>query len=127
MQSIISVSNLKKSFKDHAVLKGVSFEVKKGGMVISVAIPAVLMLIFINVFGGSMDVGGYNFANFIVPGILVNVLVQSSTSTGVGVNEDMNNYEIQGNDLHLTLIWWDGILVVMFAVTIVAYRKRLTI
>lgn len=229
-------------------------------MVISVAIPAVLMLIFINVFGGSMDVGGYNFANFIVPGILVNVLVQSSTSTGVGVNEDMtkgifhrfrsmdissvaflaghviaaffktiltttvaigvafvagfrptaglvdwfliiglivlfifaitwfsvwlgvimpdsssvsgilaltailvflspgmaptenmprflryfaenqpmgpfintiralmNNYEIQGNDLQLTLIWWGGILVAAFAVTIAAYRKRLTI
>lgn len=32
MQSIISVSNLKKSFKDHTVLKGVNFEVKKGGV-----------------------------------------------------------------------------------------------
>ncbi|MCL1863088.1 MAG: ABC transporter permease [Defluviitaleaceae bacterium] len=55
----------------------------------SVAIPAILMLVFINVFGGSMDVGAYNYANFIVPGILVNVLVQSSSSTGIGVNEDM--------------------------------------
>ena len=60
-------------------------------MVISIAIPAILMLLFINVFGGSMDVGDYNFANFIVPGILVNVLVQSSASTGVGVSEDMTN------------------------------------
>ncbi|MCL1863089.1 MAG: ATP-binding cassette domain-containing protein [Defluviitaleaceae bacterium] len=32
MESIISVSNLKKSFKSHAVLKGVSFEVKRGGI-----------------------------------------------------------------------------------------------
>jgi len=58
-------------------------------IVISVAIPAILMLVFIYVFGGSMDVGPYNFANFIVPGILVNVLVQSSSSTGVGVSDDM--------------------------------------
>ena len=32
MNSIISVSDLKKSYKGHAVLKGVSFEVKKGGI-----------------------------------------------------------------------------------------------
>jgi len=60
-------------------------------MVISIAIPAIIMLLFIYVFGGSMDVGDYNFANFIVPGILVNVLVQSSASTGVGVSQDMTN------------------------------------
>ena len=32
MESIISVSELKKSYKDNDVLKGVSFEVKKGGI-----------------------------------------------------------------------------------------------
>ena len=32
MNSIISVSELKKSYKNHEVLKGVSFEVKKGGI-----------------------------------------------------------------------------------------------
>jgi len=32
MESIINVSNLKKSYKDHEVLKGVSFDVKKGGI-----------------------------------------------------------------------------------------------
>ncbi|MCL1885106.1 MAG: ATP-binding cassette domain-containing protein [Defluviitaleaceae bacterium] len=32
MQTIISVSNLKKSFKSHEVLKGVSFDVKTGGI-----------------------------------------------------------------------------------------------
>ena len=58
-------------------------------LVMSIAIPAILMVIFVNVFGGSMDVGDYNFANFIVPGILVNCLVQSSASTGISVNQDM--------------------------------------
>jgi ABC-2 type transport system permease protein len=58
-------------------------------MVMSIFVPAVLMLVFINVFGGSMNVGEYNFVNFIVPGILVNALVQSSCSTGTGVCDDM--------------------------------------
>jgi len=60
-----------------------------GALVISIGIPAILMFIFVFVFGGSMDVGGYNITNFLVPGVLVNVLVQSSQSTGMGVNRDM--------------------------------------
>lgn len=55
----------------------------------SIVLPAILMAVFIYVFGGSMDVGDYNITNFLVPGILVNCLVQSSASTGIGVNKDM--------------------------------------
>ena len=58
-------------------------------MVMSIMIPAILMLLFVNVFGGSMDVGDYNFANFIVPGILLNSLIQGSASTAISMNQDM--------------------------------------
>jgi len=58
-------------------------------LIMSIAMPAIIMLIFVNVFGGSMDVGHYNYVNFIVPGILVNCLVSSSSSTGISVNQDM--------------------------------------
>jgi len=58
-------------------------------LVVSIGLPVILMIIFVYVFGGSMDVGDYNIVNFIVPGVLVNVLVQSSQSTGVSVNQDM--------------------------------------
>ena len=58
-------------------------------LAMSIFIPAILMVIFVYVFGGSMDVGDYNIANFLVPGILVNCLIQSSASTGIGVNKDM--------------------------------------
>jgi len=58
-------------------------------LVMSIVLPAILMAVFIYVFGGSMDVGDYNITNFLVPGILVNCLVQSSASTGIGVNKDM--------------------------------------
>lgn len=60
-----------------------------GALVVSIGIPAILMCIFVFVFGGSMDVGDYNITNFLVPGVLVNVLVQSSQSTGISVNQDM--------------------------------------
>ncbi|MCL2558927.1 MAG: ABC transporter permease [Turicibacter sp.] len=58
-------------------------------LLVAVAIPAIIMMIFVFVFGGSMDVGDYNITNFLVPGVLVNVLVQSSQSTGINVNQDM--------------------------------------
>ena len=32
METIINVSNLRRIYKDHEVLKGVSFSVKKGGI-----------------------------------------------------------------------------------------------
>jgi len=58
-------------------------------LVISIAIPAILMFLFVVVMGGSMDVGDYNVANFIVPGILVYSLVQSTSTTGVSMSQDM--------------------------------------
>lgn len=58
-------------------------------MVIGIVVPALVMLIFVNVFGGSIDVGDYDFINFIVPGILLNSLIQGSASTGISVNQDM--------------------------------------
>ena len=60
-----------------------------GALIIAIGIPALLMCIFVFVFGGSMEVGDYNITNFLVPGVLVNVLVQSAQSTGVIVNQDM--------------------------------------
>jgi len=58
-------------------------------MVMSIALPAIIMFIFVNVFGGAMDVGDFNFTNFIVPGILVNSIIQALMSTAISVTQDM--------------------------------------
>ena len=58
-------------------------------MVMSIMIPAAVMLIFVYVFGGAMDVGDFNFTNFIVPGILVNSIIVALASTAISVNQDM--------------------------------------
>ena len=58
-------------------------------LIMSVVVPAILLVIFVFVFGGSMNVGDYNIVNFLVPGVLVNSLVQASSATGISVNKDM--------------------------------------
>jgi len=60
-----------------------------GSLIMSIGLPAVFMFIFVYVFGGSMDIGDYNIVNFLVPGILVNSLVQGSQSTAINLNLDM--------------------------------------
>ena len=60
-------------------------------LIMSIVIPGVIMLIFVNVFGGSLDVGDYNFTNFIVPGILVNSIIQALAYTGISVNQDLTS------------------------------------
>jgi len=38
----------------------------------------------------------------------------------------MNGYAPLDNDLMLTLVWWGGILVVMFIAAVGIYKKKLT-
>ncbi|MCL2569223.1 MAG: ABC transporter permease [Oscillospiraceae bacterium] len=52
-------------------------------------VPAVLMVVFVYVFGGAMDVGGYSVVNFIVPGIILQTIGQGMPAIAVRVNSDM--------------------------------------
>jgi len=67
MNSIISVSGLKKSYKGHAVLKGVDFEVKKGGIFALLGSNGAGKTTTINILAtlvkadeGSASINGYN-------------------------------------------------------------------
>lgn len=55
----------------------------------SIAQPILLMLLFVYVFGGSMDVGGMNYINYIVPGVILQCIGQCATITAISVNNDM--------------------------------------
>jgi len=52
-------------------------------------VPAVLMVVFVSVFGGTMDVGGFSVVNFIVPGIILQTIGQGVPTTAVRINNDM--------------------------------------
>lgn len=58
-------------------------------LMMSMAAPAALMLLFVSVFGGAMDVGDYDFTNFIVPGIILQCIGQGVIATATSVNTDL--------------------------------------
>ncbi|MGL6199202.1 MAG: ABC transporter permease [Lachnospiraceae bacterium] len=53
--------------------------------------PVLLMILFVYVFGNSLDVGVANYVNFIVPGVILQCIGQCSTITAIGINNDMKN------------------------------------
>ena len=62
---------------------------KPDALVTSIVAPVCMMLLFVLVFGESMNVGGGSFVNFIVPGVLLQCIGQCATFTAMTVNEDL--------------------------------------
>jgi len=60
-------------------------------LVTSIAAPATLMFLFLYVFGGAMNVGDYDFTNFIVPGIILQCIGQGVVTTATSVNSDLKS------------------------------------
>lgn len=57
-------------------------------LLMSVILPVVLMLMFVYVFGGAIDPNG-NYANYVVPGIILLCTGYGAASTAVDVAQDM--------------------------------------
>ena len=58
-------------------------------LLMSVILPVVLMLMFVYVFGGAIDPGG-NYANYVVPGIILLCTGYGAASTAVDVAQDLS-------------------------------------
>jgi len=58
-------------------------------IIMALVVPAVLMVVFVYVFGGAMDVGGMSVVNFIVPGIILQTIGQGVPAITVRLNNDM--------------------------------------
>lgn len=59
-------------------------------LVFSTIQPILFLLLFTYVFGGAIKTPGVNYLNFLVPGILVQVVIFGSVQTGVGLAEDLS-------------------------------------
>jgi len=55
----------------------------------AIIVPAFLMWMFGAVFGNIIDVGDFNYVNFIVPGVIMQSLAQGSSAVAITVNNDM--------------------------------------
>ena len=58
-------------------------------IVMNTFVPAMLMIIFVYVFGGAMNVGDISVVNFIVPGIILQCIGQSSPTIAISINNDI--------------------------------------
>ena len=59
-------------------------------LIMAIALPIMLMLLFTYVFGGALDPGG-NYVNYVVPGIILLCAGFDSSITAVDVAQDMTN------------------------------------
>ncbi len=57
-------------------------------MIMAVALPIMLMLLFVYVFGGAIDTGT-EYINYVVPGIILLCAAFGASTTAVGVSSDM--------------------------------------
>jgi len=62
---------------------------KVDALITAIIIPAMMMLLFVFVFGGAINVGDYDFVSFIVPGIILQCVGQCASFTSMSVNEDL--------------------------------------
>lgn len=58
-------------------------------LVMGIVTPTIMMLLFVFVFGGALDVGNYSFIDYIVPGLILQCIGQCASITAVSVNGDM--------------------------------------
>ena len=58
-------------------------------VIMAIVVPFVMMVLFGFVFGGIVDIEGFSYINFIVPGILVQCVLSSATATALSVHSDM--------------------------------------
>jgi ABC-2 type transport system permease protein len=59
-------------------------------MIMTIALPIMILLMFVYVFGGAMNVGG-PYIDYIVPGIILLCAGFGSASTAVSLSTDLNN------------------------------------
>jgi len=59
-------------------------------LIFSTIQPVLFLLLFTYVFGGAIQTPGTNYLNYLVPGILTQVVIFGSIQTGVGLAEDMS-------------------------------------
>jgi len=54
-----------------------------------VAMPVVMMLLFVYVFGGAMNTGSIEYINYVVPGIVLMTIASGVAYTAVRLNNDV--------------------------------------
>ena len=57
----------------------------------SFILPVLMMVLFVYVLGGAMNVGDVSYVNYIVPGIILQCIGQCASTTAISVSNDMKS------------------------------------
>lgn len=93
-----TVDTLRWSVADTLVLAGRSLRHWRRQpelLLLSTAQPVLLVLLFTQVFGGAVATPGTRYVDWLVPGVLVQVVAWDSAKTAVGVAEDLASSTIE--------------------------------
>jgi len=88
------ISRLKNQLSDTIVMTGRCMRHTFRSMdtlITVIAMPIMMMLMFVYVFGGAIDTGSVNYVNYVVPGIILMVIGSGVAYTAVHLNNDITN------------------------------------
>ena len=57
----------------------------------SIMLPALMMVLFVSLFGRLIEIDGTSYANYIVPGVVLQCIGQCACVTAVMVNNDLSS------------------------------------
>ena len=81
-------------FQDCAVMSGRCLKhITRNGdsFINTLAFPVIMMLLFVNVFGGAFsELGGENYINYLVPGVLMISIAMSAATASPSINADIS-------------------------------------
>lgn len=60
-------------------------------LITCIALPILMMTLFVYVLGGAMNVGDTSYVNYIVPGIIIQCIGQCASTTAITVNSDQGH------------------------------------
>jgi ABC transporter DrrB family efflux protein len=58
-------------------------------LVFSLMTPLIFLLLFRYILGGPIEIAGFDYVDFVVPGVLIQVVAFGATETGVGIAADL--------------------------------------
>jgi ABC-2 type transport system permease protein len=87
-----TLSGIRRNFSDTSVLSGRMMRHTFRSidtLITVVAMPIMILLLFVYVFGGAMNTGSRNYINFVVPGIVLFTIASGVAYTAVHLNNDV--------------------------------------
>ncbi|TGE37107.1 ABC transporter permease [Desulfosporosinus fructosivorans] len=88
------LSGIRRNFGDTAVLSGRMMRHTFRSidtLITVVAMPIMMLLMFVYVFGGAMNTGSIDYINFVVPGILLFTIASGVAYTALRLNNDVTS------------------------------------